>query len=328
MKIAKPKTTLIITLLIIFFIVILYYLYKYTLSQKIIIENFNESETKNALSSPIAPKWMFNDSNNWYTIKQNGFSIPISNMGINSNTPNITISFLLFLKNASSSWRNIFHFTDNNSDGSRLPAMFVYPDNTSRFHIRFDADGNSNNGVDTTSSIPLYTPLLITLIFTKTNFKLYIGSVKVLDNPFNNIKPRTSNTKLYIGDPWYGSDGGVLIKNFTVYDGALTEQDVTGMVAKLSGGGSSTAGPKGDAGPAGPAGPAGASGVPGLPGLPGPVGISGNAGPVGASGPAGLDGKQGDIGPIGPIGPKGDIGNIGPPGPAGKQGIDSKFSPY
>jgi hypothetical protein len=37
---------------------------------------------------------------------------------------------------------------------------------------------------------------------------------------------------MYIGDPWHGANDGLLINNFTLYDGALTQDDVNKMVDK------------------------------------------------------------------------------------------------
>ena len=308
MKISKYKTPLIIILLIIFFIIVLCFLYKY----RAIIENFNESETRNALSSPNVTKWMFNDSNDWYTIVTNTPKIPMSQMSINPNNQNITISFLLKINNVNPNWRTIFRFNssnnDNNGTGSRIPAIFVYP-NSSRLHMRFEADGNTNNGVDTPQPLPLNTPLLLSFVFTRNNFKFYIGSTRIVEQSFNNISPRNNNTNLYIGDNWYSEDGGLLIKNFTVYDGALSDSDISNMFDKLN---SSTAGTKGDKGDIGPPGP------------PGPPGSTGSTGAPGAAGAAGAAGVKGDKGDVGNKGDKGDKGEVGQKGDAGEKGDSGK----
>jgi hypothetical protein len=283
---------------------------------------------------------MFNDSNDWYTVRQNGASIPMSQMGINPNNQNISISFILKINNVTSSWRNIFHFTNNDTDGSRLPAIFVYPDNSAKLHMRFDADGNTNNGVDTPNSLPLNTPILITLIFTRNNFKFYIGSTRMLEQSFNNINPRNNNTKLYIGDPWYGSDGGILIKNFTVYDGALSESDISNIMEKLNSSTTVVAGPPGPPGPPGPSGAAGAKGDKGDTGGKGDKGERGDKGEDGKNGEKGErgdkgeDGKNGEKGEKGDKGDKGDKGedgkqgDVGQAGPKGLSGYDSKTLPY
>lgn len=334
------KNKLIILLFIILFFLIFYYLI--TIYKKCYtIENFNESATKTALSSPSLQKWQFSQSDSWYAIKQNGYNMKMSDMKF-SNYDDISISFLFFLKNKHSNWRNIFHFT-NNADccnDERIPAMWVFPNNSSMLHIRFGTDGDGNNGINSADEVPLNTPILLTLVFSGNNFKFYIGSVKVYDGNFNNIHKRNANTTLHIGDPWYTNDGGILIKNFTVYNGSLTENDISNIVSTFSSGSSSSGGsnssgipgPTGPAGPAGPpgqAGPAGPAGQPGVPGIQGPTGpvgakgIDGKIGPRGHVGPHGPRGIQGPQGIKGDPGAPGMMGQVGPTGPRGTVGLPS-----
>jgi hypothetical protein len=136
------------------------------------------------------------------------------------------------------------------------------------------------------------------LVFDTNNFKLYVNENLSYSGDFNNIYKRTDKSILYIGEHFDGdgADGKILIKNFTVYDGALSETDVTNMYNKLE-----------EMPP----------GVPGPPGIAGPQGI---AGPPGNTGPPGTTGPPGMSGPPGSQGPS---GMVGPPGPKGSSGISA-----
>ena len=184
-------------------------------------------------------KWYFEPSDNWYATKQNGYSIRIRDMGIRPYK-NMSISFLFKIKNVSTKWRNVFHFTNTGtnccSNGSRIPAMWVFPDNTTQLHIRFSTSSSGNDGIDSGTKMALITPVLITLIFNGNKFKFYMNNTLISERDYNNITERDDNTLLYIGNPWDHQDGGVLIKNFTVFDGVLGENDIAYMLDKIEGG--------------------------------------------------------------------------------------------
>ena len=323
MKVTKYREKFIVFFIILLLVVILYFLYKYLLNKKI-IENFNEDSTEMALTSPSIKKWMFNDSKSWYTIKQNGFSKTMKDMDITANNANLSIAFLLNITSIYGGWRNIFHFSNDN-DGSRIPAMWIHGGQT-RFHIRFATNANTNDGIDTNLqyNITPNTPFLITLVFKGNNFKYYLNDKEIDNYTPGSIQTRSDSTKLYISDPWYNSEG-IQIKNFTVYDGALTQSDITNIYTLLNNSVKNVAGPPGPAGPAGPAGRDGKDGAKGIQGNIGPMGplgpqgIQGNIGPIGLDGPQGI---QGNIGPIGLDGPQGIQGNVGPIGPVGPKGVD------
>ena len=92
----------------------------------------------------------------------------------------------------------------------------------------FSTDKDGNDGVDPNIEIPMGIPSLITLVFNKNTFTFYVNGNAVKTLSYGSIYPRNIDTKLYIGDHFdgYGNDGNVLIKNFTIYDGALNETDV------------------------------------------------------------------------------------------------------
>jgi hypothetical protein len=323
-------------------------------------ESFGSSTDSAAFSIPSQKKWTFPSSNiSWYQIKQNGFSIPLNQTGIDVTNQNISILFLFNNFSGQKYWRNIFHFTNTNKDwgtnGERMPAMWVVDKNTNTFMIEFEGsyrDPKNNkktiNGPNNiyfpscsppssypssppSSSPPFGIPVFVGIVINGNAISLYINNVLIFYKDYSSsnitINKRTKDTTLYIGDPWYTQeDGNLYIKNFTVYDGALSQQDINNVYAALSQG---PAGPGGPAGPAGPAGAAGAVGAPGPAGQmgnPGPTGSMGPIGPTGAAGkngvpgPAGAAGANGLDGAQGPTGPTGDDGLVGPAGAAGPPG--------
>ena len=316
----KYKKFIIIALVIFTILFVIFGSYKNLVKS----ENFTESKTKTALSLPKLNKWYFEPSDNWYATKQNGYSIRLRDMGIRPYK-NMSISFLFKIKNVAGQWRNVFHFTNtgNNccSPGDRIPAMWVFPDNTTQLHIRFSTNSGGNDGTDSGTTMALITPVLITLIFNGNNFKFYMNNTLISDRNYNNITERNDNTILYIGNPWDYQDGGLLIKNFTVFDGVLGEHDITSMMDKIEEG---VAGPPGSDGAPGAAGAPGASGTPGAPGaqgsegMPGMPGVPGTDGKQGTAGQKGADGKPGSDGTPGA---PGQSGSNGTPGTVGKSGL-------
>jgi len=302
----KTKSCLLLLLAVVILLLLLHFLVSYFINRKsVAVEKFMNADTASAFSVPTLKKWSFDESSSWYKVKPKGssYQVPFSSMGFTMPNSVISISFLINIVAGSDRWREVFRFNDNTSNdccnkGDRIPAFFVWPDGTTKFHIRFSTDTNGNDGIDSPTLIPMATPVLITLVFDTNNFKLYINENLAYSGDFNNVFSRTDKTVLYIGENFdgYGEDGKVLIKNFTVYDGALSETDVTNMYNKLE------EMPPGVPGPSGIAGPQGIAGPPGNTGPPGTTGPPGMSGPPGAQGPSGM---------AGPPGPKGLTGSSG-----------------
>jgi len=304
------KQTIFSILVIILVIIILYVCYRYSSSY----ENFDElgtlytSKMNEAVNLPTLKKWTYSLTNNWHRLKVNDYSMYLRDMNF-TQYENMSISFFIQINNGSGNWRNVFHFTQDGNNccekGQRIPALWIYPDNTTKMHIRFSTDNGGNDGLDTPSmpnaTLSFFKPYLITLVFNGNNFTFYINKRQVVSKEFNNIYKRNRDTLMYIGDPWHSANDGILINNFTLYDGALSQDDVNNMVAKAQES-PNVARQPGPTGPAGPAGPAGT------------VGPAGPVGPVGPAGPVGPVGPKGDSGSTGPAGPKGDSGQQGPPG--------------
>jgi hypothetical protein len=324
-------------------------------------ESFGSSIDSTAFSIPSQNnKWTFSDSS-WYQIKEGGLTTKLSDMsGINlEKDQNISVLFLFNNFSGQNYLRNIFHFmnnkTDSGTNGERILAMWVDYKNTNTFMLEIEGSKpdpkNNKNKINVpntvnfpSSSLPFGIPVFVGIVINGNTISLYINNILIFYNDYTNssitINKITKDTILYIGDPRYKQDGNLYIKNFTVYNGALSQQDINNVYAALSQGSS---GPTGPTGPAGPGGAVGAVGAPGDDGQIGPIGPTGQAGPIGPTGGAGkngvpgppgaagangLDGTQGPIGPTGndgpagPAGPAGATGRIGPTGPTGS-GFDT-----
>ena len=231
---------IILTLAIILFLVLFYLCHRcFTFS-----ENFDElgvlymAKMNEAVNLPKLKNWTYAVSQSWYKLKANDYNMYLRDMNF-SQYANMSISFFMQINSGHNQWRNVFHFTQDGQNccekGQRIPAMWIFPDNTTNMHIRFSTDSDGNDGINTsdyTPNISLKKPYLITLVFDNNHFSFYINKQRVCDKDFNNIYKRNGDTLMYIGDPWHGANDGLLINNFTLYDGALTQDDVNKMVDK------------------------------------------------------------------------------------------------
>jgi hypothetical protein len=291
-KIINFKCLVIILLIII----IIFMIYKNYAN----IESFGGSKDIDAFSIPTQKRWSFQDSNDWYRLKQNGYSIKLNQTGINVDNKNISIVFLFNnLKILKNNWRNIFHFTNTNrnccDDGDRIPAMWIWPNSTSILVSTSTDQGYNDWGkiYEQNKIIPLGIPILISLVVKDNNtITLYINNVIHTVGYYSNIHRRNNNTILYISDPWHPQDGNTYIKNFNIYDGALTQEDINKIYDKLDQGSIGSAGQAGSDGSKGPDGKNGSKGNQGPQGLPGNSGPEGPIGPVGERGPTGPRGNN------------------------------------
>jgi hypothetical protein len=273
-------------------IIVLYLTYRYLTSY----ENFEElgtlysSKMNEAVNFPVLKKWTYLASNNWYKLKVDDYRMYFRDLNFTQYN-NISISFFLQINKVSPNWRNIFHFTQDGQNccitGQRIPAMWVKNNNTTDMIVQFSTDSNPTEEVDTinipNTTVSLFKPYFITLVFNNNNFTYYINKTQIFSKDYNNIIKRNGDTLMYIGDPWHSADDGVLINNFTLYDGVLSQGDVNNMVIKSQESPSIT-GPTGPSGPTGPTGPAGPAGPAGIAGSAGPKGDKGDKGDIGLPG--------------------------------------------
>jgi hypothetical protein len=125
-----------------------------------------------------------------------------------------------------------------------------------------------------------------------------------------------------------GANENIFMKDLTIYDGALTGQEIKTIFNKIKNGytigatGSGGIGPPGPPGATGPPGPTGASGTNGRDGATGASGRDGRDGRDGASGRDGRDGASGRNGINGRDGTNGTPGAKGADGAPGLRGAD------
>ena len=313
---------------ILFLIIILVIIFSMTCKK--IIEAFGGSNDSVAFDIPSFKKWSCPDTKIWFTPKYKSYKF--SDLGFTTPNKVMSASFLLCIMRSDPNWRPIFRISNKpngddfwwngeNSGDGRIPGLWIWPNNstnnpqTNNLHFRVSTDSGINDGLDTNVYIPMAVPFLITFVINGNNIKCFINNILVSNEGFNNIHPRNNDATLWIAD--WNETQNYFIKNFTLYDGALSQEDVDKMYDKLDQGPAGIAGPPGLAGPpgvAGPpgiAGPAGANGPPGIAGSIGPAGAVGPVGPAGAIGPPGIAGSIGPAGAVGPVGPAGVPGSDG-----------------
>lgn len=232
MKGSRSKTFSVILLIIITLLIILYFLNNTTYVN---LTKKNVTESLDNMSNDVKIWTLSESDNKWYTLSKGGYSTTLEKMGFTPNNPKMSITFYVKLTTINNTWRNIFHFTNDRDccgKGNRIPAMWFHGNNT-RLHIRFSTDSNGNDGIDTDNIIPfsrvggkIYPdnkPVHVAIVFNGDNFKYYLNGILMHDRNFKGMMSRKPSTKLYIADPFYGSDGGIQISDFTVYDCELVE---------------------------------------------------------------------------------------------------------
>jgi hypothetical protein len=195
-----------------------------------ILDIFDSYSTKTNIEKFINLKaWAFPNSVNWYKVVKNGYSIKMSDTGITLPNNQYSISFMYNLTGLNSEYNNVFHVsnTGNNccNDGDRQPGLWVKPNET-RFYLRFSTDPKGNDGFDSIDAVALNNKVLITLIFDKNIVTMYINTAKLTSQTFNNIHQIKPGSTLFIGDPWHNNNGTINIRNFTIYDGILTSDQI------------------------------------------------------------------------------------------------------
>ena len=224
-----------------------------------IVETFGSNSTSAlAFETPALKKWMFETSKNkWYRVVVSSL-FQTSTLGFTDRNPKFSASFLYTCNSGSTSWRNIFRFsnTTTGADGEpegRVPGLWLNNDNLNRFHFRFPTDSNWNDGIDT-NDIPFGEVFLVTFVLDGNTVNYYLNDILTQTQTFTNIRTRQNTGTFFIGD---FDSTGVFIQNLTFYDGALTQTDVDNIYKNLSAAGAT--GATGPAGPIGPQGPPGTS---------------------------------------------------------------------
>lgn len=116
-----------------------------------------------------------------------------------SLTQDYSLSFHITPRSTSGGWANIIHFTVNNKDSSRCPAIWFFPGDF-RLHVRVGDTNDWNWGIDT-EAIP---------INQKSSFRLECKGNQVTVSINDKVYTATQPTKrasgdaiVYCTDPWY-----------------------------------------------------------------------------------------------------------------------------
>ncbi|XP_047137929.1 uncharacterized protein LOC100211098 isoform X1 [Hydra vulgaris] len=132
-----------------------------------------------------------------------------------------SVSFELKPSLYKTGWHSVFHMTigqNVENYGDRNPGVWFNNDGSGKLHIAFSINGNSNYFFTTKSSLPLNVWSKIE-IFQRLEFLVYVFEVKINENvvfTINNNDARDfKNVKVYVSDPWYDAQPG-LVKNVKI----------------------------------------------------------------------------------------------------------------
>jgi hypothetical protein len=120
----------------------------------------------------------------------------------NMTNSRFDLSFNIKPMLTSGGWSNIFHFTNNNADSSRMPAMWFHP-GTFGLHLRFDGPGYGNRGFNGNEIVlpqGVWTSLSISLVGNVVNVTTNGTSLHTvtLPGPVN-----SGLANFYMANPWY-----------------------------------------------------------------------------------------------------------------------------
>jgi hypothetical protein len=124
----------------------------------------------------------------------------------------MSISFWLQINNLYGDWRSIFHISNVTTDSSsRVLASWVSPNGTS-----ISICNSITKDPAQWFASPSYkqnTPTFITIVWYNLNVYVYTNGILSTSHTYTTpYLLANNNAILYIGDPWYNSNGGVQIK--------------------------------------------------------------------------------------------------------------------
>jgi len=116
-----------------------------------------------------------------------------------------SLSFEITPKANVAGWSSIIHYSkdgkDNETPGSRMPAVFFHPGST-HLHIRIGLEGATNVGIDTASPLPLNTKTKVSIEAIGHHLTVYFNGVWAGFYVAN--APRISgDAYLFLSDPFY-----------------------------------------------------------------------------------------------------------------------------
>ena len=177
-------------------------------------------EATQNIPSPVPPtppppvnrtRYVFSP-NEFTTIRPNMITKKWAELDIDSNL-SMFIEFSIIITSLSPSWRNIFHFSNDGTDRSRVPSSWIAPNQTA-LHFQSSSEENWAGGL--AQLIPFNTETHIVITSLNGNINIYLNSVlKITVKLPGNLIKANDQTILYISDPWAPTDNGFKIKNLT-----------------------------------------------------------------------------------------------------------------
>ena len=139
----------------------------------------------------------------------------------------ITISGWINVYGHTGNWLNVWHLSPDNDDSSgnsRQPAVWLYGDDNTKFHIKNDGVSTENLGITESKGAITYGDWHhITQVVTKRQMKFYIDGE--LTDTFDSSEDfKFNDGYLYIGDKWYGKN--FLIDQVRIFNRALTDDEI------------------------------------------------------------------------------------------------------
>jgi len=167
---------------------------------------------------PIIP-WKYVPSiGNYIKLFQNNYVTKWSNLNINDSS-NMSVSFVIKLTTTSADFRNIFHISNNNSNSSRVPGVWINY-NSSKALLIINDTTNAANVNFLTGELTINLETKVDIVWNGQNVHIYFNGI--LNTIYDYVTPlvkASDNAYFYLSDPWYTTVGGFMIKDFTFYNG-------------------------------------------------------------------------------------------------------------
>lgn len=169
------------------------------------------------VSNNVKNSWIYNKTiNNWYKTEKNNSIGKWSDIGINLNNY-MTISFYINLESVDSTYRNIFQLSNQNVNYSGLWLT------SNKLYLIINNTSISNN--ITNIEIPANKQSFITLIFDYNTTKIYLNGNIVSNKLYQDaLELAVPDAYFYISNS--SSEGGVNIKDFTIYNYIISDNEV------------------------------------------------------------------------------------------------------
>jgi len=182
----------------------------------------NQWDANNIFKGPPTPiiPWKYVPSiDNYIKLFPNNYVTRWSNLNI-IDSSNMSVSFVIKLTNPNADFRNIFHITNDNTNSSRVPGVWInYQSSLSLLIINDTTSALNVNFL--TGPLTLNVDIKVDIVWNGQNVHIYfngiLNTIYIYTTP---LVKASDNAYFYLSDPWYPTEGGFLIKDFTFYNGS------------------------------------------------------------------------------------------------------------